>query len=295
MKKVLAAVILLILVLFFSILVYKSPDETHIVRNLSCAIEQGCTFACYLLNGYKQGLLKMADECPKILIMENESAKEKIERSTFQQAPPLLEMYDLVKKKWPDYGKNIIFDKISPLLEEQQKEKMKLIALEKMDNFVVMTFAYTDYLDRVVEILGKGKMFFTVALRYWCPYDDRLIPKLVRKIANLPILCLFIGYMGTKGRWVVIDYNYKYNLNDYFHWLLKEGENWRLQEPIKRKKSLAEFLATPDKFEEKIAKELHFLYTWADITAKNQFERIEWLGDYKRKEWYAKEKNGNGR
>lgn len=253
---------LLIVLSLIGIFIYKSPDEAYWFKeNPQDAIKIGRTYAYYLLNSYKQGLLKMSID----------PAKTKIEKSNFHQIA-ISEIRDLTEKK------KIIAEITAPLLAEQGDEDMELIILEKLESFIVMTFAYKSW-EKIVEIPGKGKMLFSVGVRYYNPIDNRIALKLVRKIANLPLLRNFTGRMGTTGRWVVIDYNYKYNLNDYFDWVLKEGDNYSQKklnesEELMRQLNSKELL---EKFRKELTRGLDFLYGWGSATVENQIEYIEEL------------------
>jgi hypothetical protein len=265
MKNPVKIVIILIVILGIGILIYRSPDEAYWLKeNPQNAIEIGRAYAYYLLNSYKQGLLKMSVD----------PAKAKIENSNFRQIA-MMDMYDqLEKKKMP-------VDITAPLITEQKDEDMELIALEKFESFIVMTFAYKSW-DKIVQIPDKGKMLFSVAVRYHNPIDNRLVTKLVRKIANLPLLRNLTGRIGTTGRWVVFDYNYKYNLNDYFDWVLKEGENYD-REQLKESEEFMRYLENKESFEkfskkeleEFIARGLDFLYEWGSMAVEKQIDRIE--------------------
>lgn len=150
--------------------------------------------------------------------MSIDPAKTKIENSNFRQIS-IMDMHDQIEKK------EIHSETIAPLFTEHKDEDMELITLEKHESFIVMTFAYKSW-DKIVEIPDKDKLFFSIGVRYYNPIDHRIAHRLVRKIANLPLLRNFTGRMGTTGRWVVFDYRYKYNLNDYLDRVLKEGENY---------------------------------------------------------------------
>jgi len=266
-KNILVAVVVVILV----ILIYKSPDEPYWRKeNPINAIRVGRIYAYYLLNSYKQGLLRMSVN----------PAKAKIENSEFKEISRV-EMDEQLEKK------QIHISITAPIYTEQKDEEMILMAFERCASFVAMTFAYKGWLDEIVEIPEKGKMLFSVAVRYYIPADDRVAPKLVRKTANLPLLRNFTGRIGTTGRWVVFDYNYKYNLNDYFDWLLKEGESYS-QQKLKESEEFADRQLEMDKESfEKFCEELMesadnslaLLYHFGSVAMTAQMKRID--GMYK--------------
>jgi len=259
-------IIILAFLLITGIFIYKSPDEAYWLKpDTQKAIRIGRTYAYYLLSGHKKGLLEMSIE----------PAKTKIEESNFHEIA-ISEMTKQIEKK--EY---IDIEIIAPLLEERNDENMELIRLVKFESFIVMTFAYKSW-NNIVEIPGKGKMFFSVGMRYHTPIDHQIETKIVRKIANLPLLRNFTGRMGTTGQWLVFAYSYKYSLNDYFDWVLKEGEYYskrkneefeELQEPGKLKKHI-------DKILKELAgsqKSLDFLYAWGSIEVERQIENMESL------------------
>ena len=282
MKKGIVISIILIISLALGILIYKSPHKAYWLQvNPQDAIKIGRLYAFYLLNGNKQELLKMSFN----------QAKEKIEKSNIKEffcdATTFSRLEE--EKKIPSY---ILY----PLYPEQKD--MELVALESLESFIVMTFAYKS-LDEIVKIPEKGRMLFSVGVRYYEPTDNRLVPKLIRKIANLPLLRNFTGNIGTTGRWVVFDFNYKYNLNNYFDWTLKEKENIS-QENKKKAEEFARQLKnkeTSKKFMEKISESsnmgLAFLYEWGGMTVESQIEHLEklYMELYKAQEEVKEENN----
>ena len=141
MRRNIKIITILIFLLIIGILIYKSPDEAYWLReNPQDAIKIGRTYAYYLLNSYKQGLLEMSID----------PAKTKIENSNFRQIA-MVDMHDQIEKK------EIHIETTAPLFTEQKDEDMELITLEKLESFIVMTFAYKSW-DKIVEIPDKGKL-----------------------------------------------------------------------------------------------------------------------------------------
>ncbi len=281
MKSVVAIILLLTLIIL-GILIYRSPDEAHWIQESPFeAIETGRIYAFYLLKGYKKDLQNISID----------PAKTKIENSDFSEIT-LSDISNLMENK------KINIEITSPLLVLYQQEDgdMELVMLEKLESFIAMTFAFKS-LDKIVEVPVKGKMFFSIALRYYQPDDDRTIPKLIRKTANLPLLRKLTGRMGTTGRWVVFEYNYTYNLKDYFDWVLKEGENYTLrkqregQEFIKQLESGESKKVFEELFkdmEEKVEISLDSLYAWGILKTETQIKHINKL--YQNKSYEVSEK-----
>ena len=252
------------MILVLGILIYRSHDEAYWLKgDPQDAIEIGRTYAYYLLNSHKEGLLKMSVN----------RAKAKIENSNFPRIG-LVDMYEQLQKK------QLLMDITDPFLVSESDQEMELITFEKFMSFIVMTFAYKCW-DKIVEVPDKGKMLFSVAVRYYNPIDNRLVPKLIRKIANLPVLRNFTGRMGTTGHWVVLDYNYRYNLNDYYEWVLKEGEKYsqkqreRSEEFMKEVGSEESLEKFTKEIDESTYRMLDFLHQWGIMAVEKQINRIE--------------------
>jgi hypothetical protein len=250
-------IVIAIIIIGLGLLIYRSSDEAYQLKeNTQEAIKIGRKYAYFLFLSEKEGLSNISIE----------PARSKIASADFQQMA-MSEIFDHLDKN------KIPFSLQIPLLAE--KEDLRLIAFEKLDSFVVMTFALKGDGDQITEISNKGKMLYSVAIRYYRPVDDRFLSKLKRKIANLPLLRDFIGHLGTTGRWVVFDYNYTYSRNDYFKWLLNERKS-----DIEFKKQLEskEFIEKLYKeLLESANKHLDFLYEWGSLTVKEQIKRIEQL------------------
>jgi len=276
MKKNAEIIGILIALLVIGILIYQSPDEAYwLEEDSKDAIDIGRTYALYLFRGCKQELLKVSVD----------PAKTKIEKSYFQELAfseideklrkIRLDTETLSEKK--QLGKYGI---VAPLFPKDKS--MKPIIFERRNNFIVLTFSYEDN-DRIVEIPEKGKMLFSVGIRYYQPIDNRFAHRIVRKIANIPWLRNFTGKMGTTGRWVLFDYKYKNNLTDYLNWVLKEGENLskkynkeleEFQAMIKDKESYGKWRR---EIEDRADRSLNFNYEWGSMAVEEQIERIESL------------------
>lgn len=283
---------LLAFIVFF---IYKAPQENFIEASSQRAIWLGRDYALYLLYSDKQSLLENSVDEPAV---------DKIKKLPFNSISTS-EMLEQLRAKGMDIvgereerRRKIIMDIISPLMhDEQPRTMMELMMYEQHERIIVMTFAYTDndsISPNIIEIPHKGKMLFSVALRYYRPIDKRVIPKIIRKIANLPVLRSFTEQMGTTGRWVVFDYFYKYNLDDYFNWALKEGEAYiekRLKDWDKENIDFATM--TTDQLD-KLTKEceisadknIDFCYEWGSYEIEKQVANTEGL--YKIQKEYSK-------
>lgn len=233
-----------------------APDENqyHWINNVpESSINAGKEYAYCLLIGNKRKLIEMSAE----------PAKSRILNSKLSNI--LLELTDLER---------------SPLPTGIHFTDMTLIAWERLGSFVVMTFAYKDYYDSVVAFPEKGKMFFTVTVRYYQPTGSRLLSKAVRKLANIPIINMFTNESGTMGRWLAVDYNYNYNLRDYYDWAMKvekmkEGTNQQDKEGHKVKLDQAFVNKVILNYNQYSKLKHDELFEWGIKTSRMQFERIE--------------------
>lgn len=263
-KELMKKIVIIIAVLTLLVLVFVSPDESYWYKEKPLeAIELGRKFAYRLFLGYKQGLLEISMP----------PAEPKIKNSEWKE----LSFMD-IDRQLENKRKNIHFSITAPLFSPDI-EDIKLLALERHESFFAMTFAYEDYLGKIVEIPEKGKLLFSVVVRYYQPIDDRIMPKLLRKIANLSLLRYVTGKLGTTGRWVVVDYSYKFNQSDYLNWVLKSGEEYT--EILSKKTD--EFLnddSSFNKLDESVDTSLSFDYEWGNIAITKQMERIEKLDKF---------------
>ena len=174
-----------------------------------------------------------------------------------------------------------------PSMFYPEQKDLKLVALERLDDFIVMTFAYMQrYENKIAEIPGKGKMVFSIVVGYDRHIEKKTLlrntEKLIRKIANLPLIRSFSGYAKAEGRWLVIDFQYTYNQNDYYKWFVREEENYQLS-LIKRveqdRKVFEEWAKKPQLIKEesenygKIVDS--FLFDWVNLTMESQFKNIQ--------------------
>ena len=165
---------------------------------------------------------------------------------------------------------------LSPLISESDFREMGLMLLERNESFIVMTFAYNNN-GSIVSIPDKGKLLYTVALRYNKPRDKTIFPKIKRKIANLPILRYISGRQGTAGRWIIIDYKYNYNLSDYSLWLINEGESYCQNEREKASKLIKRLNTQEGRnaFREGADWHLDSKHRWVALQIVNQIPIIE--------------------
>jgi hypothetical protein len=126
-------------------------------------------------------------------------------------------------------SKGISFNVFSTLLAKQSD--LELIGLARQGSSVVIQFDLVDPPVRINdedigfswgEIPNKGKMYFVINMRYELISDKRLRVFILNKIFNLPGVNYFLDYSDTVGRWVVYDFEYNYDLKEYYDWLVND-------------------------------------------------------------------------
>lgn len=191
-----------VFVTLFSCLRRGQEDHWHAGETRE-AIEVGRKYAWDLLWCRKRQLLEVSVS----------PARDRLESSNLEEVPVYLSFKEIwqhwgvsrqeyldASRQYPHVLGPLVFTEESEA--EGKNENLELLVLQKCDLILVMTFAYRDP-ERIIEIPGKGKMLFAVAMKYYRP-----------------------GGAKT-GRWVVYDYHYNGNLRDYYDWVLREGkEAW---------------------------------------------------------------------
>jgi hypothetical protein len=84
--------------------------------------------------------------------------------------------------------------------------------------------------------------------------------------------------VGQTGKWLVFDYNYKYNMNNYRSWVLEEGENYsRIQQ--EETTEFLEQMKNDENFLEKLKEESSeyntMMFVWLEIATEKQINHIE--------------------
>lgn len=119
---------------------------------------------------------------------------------------------------------------------------LELGELIRNGSYVDLKFLYYDFpigikqkeecpLCYIIEISSEGPMSYRIKSRYEIYSDNRVGSVILNKIFNFapiyfvstkiihPILGINLTYSNTRGHWVVYDFDYNYNLNDYYNWL----------------------------------------------------------------------------
>jgi len=255
-------------------LIYQSPDESHWHEaNLQDAITTGQDYAWNLLQGNKQQLLKISVEPAKGKVQSSDYRIVADSEITEQLSKKDFDLESLYEKH--ELGK---YEFIAPLFAEIND--MELVALDRKDDFIAMTF-YLKTIYGIVEIPGRGKMLFSVGVRYYKPVDTRIIGKLIRKVANAPLLRGFMAKMGTTGHWVIFDYHYNYDKRDYLKWILDQSDylnkqyDKNIQNSLVTFKNKVLFNKCGKDIETDARENLNLLYKWGFDAMKKQIEYVE--------------------
>ena len=213
---------------------YRRPGEGEIIRDV---VPLGRKFALALLFGDKHKMKKLSCECLMGKIEKSNiknyyleyctspSVKNNVENWRSEYSIRRFLRYSTfdVKTSSKDYFYSQEVETFIEILDIDVKKKMKLITLENKDDFVTITFVYVidndGYYD-IIELPERGKMIFTVTFAYLPGDRNSFIWRLVRKISNIPLLNLILGKWGTSYCWLCIDYQYNYNLYDYYEWII---------------------------------------------------------------------------
>lgn len=192
----------------------------------SGALARAREAAWYLYLGQERHLLHLSIEPASTKIKES-NFRELSQQEAYEQLKPV--------RKRLAHKHEVIYLALTKPITIPEPDDLELIALDRIDSFVVMTFSSMGREAEILEIPGKGKLFISVGVRYSEPDDDRFLPKLMRKVANLWIIRGLPGMsaLGTTGHWRLFDYRLPYYLTDYHEWFLAHAEeafNQRVRE-----------------------------------------------------------------
>jgi hypothetical protein len=142
-KKISKPIIVLFIFLIIGSLVHISPDDVYLLpKSTDDAIETSRFFAYNLLMSREDNLLEME--------ISSEPATTKLKNSITYQAPIMWENIASLRER------GISDDIIFPAYTNENREDMELVMLEKLNLFVVMTFAKVKcFLLSVLFILNR--------------------------------------------------------------------------------------------------------------------------------------------
>lgn len=258
--KKMIVMVLIVLACLGILGVYNSPEENSKYENdLQGIMKAGSWYSWLLFIGNKGWLLREFDF--------TESAKSKLEKANIQEVISLdiMDKYRVGGGKYEDELRSILF---------AEPEDIELVAFERRQNYMAMTFIYNDQFDESPDIPDKGRMVYSVVFRYYEPHNDALWKKVLRKTANAVPFC---SAFGTTGRWLVVDYSYTYNQADYATWYLREGDLFVNQ---KKKENMDYFDRLNTKegrqdFMNRVDKEIAISDAWASAWVKRHPEHID--------------------
>ena len=154
-----------------------------------------------------------------------ERAIEKIKHITPHQiyTPDLMAQF-LIDNNWTKNKE--LSSKISwPITEYvTNKEYLELSEYQRNWHDVKMKFAYRnpDY-TYTANLPELGPMEFEITLSYHEPYTN-----IWNKLASLPLIRQLTGEFGMTGKWYIMDFNYSYDIHQYFDWLKNNYEQTQM-------------------------------------------------------------------
>lgn len=205
----LVSCIFLLIVTFYNQTKYI-PTES----NETDAITLGRYFAYSLLLGnpyigegkYKD-ILSVSDKDVIVNIIEN----RQLVPISLEDITETYAKLNLSNKDGDEYSEK--FHLFSPLIDAFESSKnLELSSLVQEGNRVTMTFSYP---------LPDKKLFvYMVAVEYRIEKGGRYRNTLMSKFFSIPGIDYVSGENRLEGYWVVSDFDYESNMNDYNNWLL---------------------------------------------------------------------------
>ncbi len=202
--------VVFLIVIFAGYIFYKSYRSSFEVKCLSdfkkpdteLAIELGKLYAYSLLENYYYTL--DGRSCELLKLSTNEAEKKMIEKMT---AKDFFHYFEVEKQQI--YEKKKMLEKGGELMESiaymthtdfpvnysepifSSISDLELINFNRIGDVVNMTFMYSKDGLNPISIPDKGNLIFSIEAKY----------------------------VNNKN-WLISDYNYQYNINDYIEWLL---------------------------------------------------------------------------
>ena len=117
-------------------------------------------------------------------------------------------------------------DIVFPLFLGDEDNYIELVAYEKQDNLLVLTYAYSSC-GKKVEIPERGKMLYSLIMAYLRSEEGGWFGKIKRKITNISWLGKIARGKGSSLRWYIMDYKYDSSLADYRKWYDTKGKEYK--------------------------------------------------------------------
>lgn len=190
-----------------------------------------------------------ADAREKFQVFIDQSSREEWKTKALKLFEEKKDIRDMIYlPKWQDLELSILM--------RSMDDASVGIAFVYIDPPVVFSGSTTTLQFPVAKIRDNENMSFFVELRYELYQDNRIGAVVLDKVFNftpsravytiLHTIFRLVGncldgscrvastipsslnrpYSKTRGHWVVSDYDYSYNLKDYYNWLLEEEENY---------------------------------------------------------------------
>lgn len=197
--------------------VFQAPDDFDRADPSERAIQIGSLLASYVLDGNGEAL--------KEYVLKDDPADKKL-------AEPLPNFSDVVvwqeieKSKAPP-SNHYLWDPVKSAIyadnSDDARIPVRLRTFEYVPGVYVMTFVGMSghVLQNLVE-RGEEPMMASVFVRHVVGREDYATLRVLgRKFAN----AFWMNERGTRGRWLLIDFEYNFNRRGYFDWVRSNGEH----------------------------------------------------------------------
>lgn len=195
--------------------VYQAPDDFNRGDPSEQAIQIGSSLASYVLDGDGDAL--------KEYILKNDPADKKLTK-------PLPNLSDIIiwqeieKAKAPPLHHDLWAPVTSSYADNRDDARIpvRLRTFDYVPGVYVMTFVgLSGHVLRNLVKRGEEPMMASVFVRHVVDREDYAPLRILgRKIAN----ALWMNDLGTRGRWLLIDFEYNFNRREYFDWVRSNGE-----------------------------------------------------------------------
>lgn len=231
-KKKIKFISWLIVILVFGISLHLSKEDNFQYRyNWRYAINIGHEYAYSLFMGNKRALRRNS-------LIPQSKINEIYEHPAINNLSIRMHVINMLQADKP------VYERSRPLGEILHLEKEDLVPTkyEYKNNLILVTTFEPKVNDIDIKIPEKGKLRFSLAMRYYESTDQSPWRVIIRKAANLPIINLLFSDLGTAGNWYIYDYHYHFNQDEYLAWFIKDGNKILEKENEDNTKELMELL-----------------------------------------------------
>lgn len=234
-----------------------AASDTHptnsILYTQDRAIERGRTFSLYILNG----------EVAQLVPAAYSTAARKLKDS------PPASFHDVTREQFLSLPSSAI----SPLFAvfTPPDARMQLYKLNRREDDFVMTFAaLRGYKDGYIGADGHP-LVVSVAVRYVEAQPKGLLAEWRNRLTNFSWLPNSVR-TSVSGDWYLIDYEYSYNLRDYYGWVRRNEQ--RLHEKLIQEQKEPLVLPNLAELNERVSKMDASQQRWSALTCATQLSEV---------------------